>query len=111
MLTHYINLEVHTGSKEEGMQFLVTGLGNEELILGYPWLSTFEPQFNWTNGEINTQYLPVIITSLDWKMLCIQPAIMGLISGDEAKRLTQIRWAKIIKELWQVMPCPRLSKT
>ena len=61
MLTHYVDLEVRTGTKEEQMCFLITGLGNEDLILGYPWLSTFEPQFNWTNGAIDTQYLLVVI--------------------------------------------------
>jgi hypothetical protein len=54
MLTHYVNLEVCTGPKEEKMQFLVTGLRNKELILGYPWLSMFEPQFNCASGAIDT---------------------------------------------------------
>ncbi len=29
------------------MRFLITDLGIEDVILGYPWLSTFEPQFSW----------------------------------------------------------------
>ena len=57
------------------MRFLVTSLGNEDLILGYPWLTTFEPQFNWTNGVIDTSYLPIVIRSLDWKTLKIRPTI------------------------------------
>ena len=36
MLTHYVDLEVRMRAKEEQMCFLVTGLGNEDLILGYP---------------------------------------------------------------------------
>ena len=61
MLTKYIDLSVRTGKREETMRFLIMGLGNEDLILGYPWLTTFEPQFNWTNGVIDTTYLPVVI--------------------------------------------------
>ena len=69
MLTRYVDLSVRTGKWEEQMRFLVTSLGSEDLILGYPWLTTFEPQFNWTNGVIDTSYLPVVIQSLDWKVL------------------------------------------
>ena len=75
MLTRYVDLSVRTGKREETMRFLVTSLGNEDLILGYPWLTTFEPQFNWTNGVIDTSYLPIVIRSLDWKTLKIRPTI------------------------------------
>ena len=75
MLTQYVDLSVRTGKREETMRFLVTSLGNEDLILGYPWLTTFEPQFNWTNGVIDTSYLPIVIRSLDWKTLKIRPTI------------------------------------
>ena len=43
MLTHYIDLEIWTGKREETMWFLITNLGNKDLILGYPWLTTFKP--------------------------------------------------------------------
>ena len=36
MLTRYVDLSVRTGKREEDMRFLVTSLGNEDLILGYP---------------------------------------------------------------------------
>ena len=44
-LTHCLDLEVHTGERQEIMRFLVTNLGGEDLILECPWLSTFEPKF------------------------------------------------------------------
>jgi hypothetical protein len=46
-LTSFVDLEVRTGDRERKMRFLVTDLGDEDLILGYPWLAMFEPQFNW----------------------------------------------------------------
>ena len=49
------------------MRFLVTDLGHEDLILGYPWLATFEPKFSWADGTIDVENLPVIIRSLDWE--------------------------------------------
>jgi hypothetical protein len=65
-LTHFVDLEVCTEDKEEKMRFLITDLGNEDLILGYPWLAMFEPQFNWRNSVIDTIHLPIVIRSLDW---------------------------------------------
>jgi hypothetical protein len=43
------------------MHFLVMDLGNEDLILGYPWLATFEPQFNWRNSVVDTAHLPIVV--------------------------------------------------
>ena len=61
VLTHCIDLEFCTGTQQEVMKFLVTVLGGEDLILGYPWLSTFEPKFRWRDTTIDTSFLPIII--------------------------------------------------
>ena len=45
------------------MRFLVTDIGNEDLLLGYPWLATFEPAFGWKDAIIETKALPIIISS------------------------------------------------
>ena len=66
-LMHYVDLEVKTGDKNQKMHFLITDLGDDDLILGYPWLSTFELKFSWHDGAIDTHFLPIIICSLDWK--------------------------------------------
>ena len=100
MLNKYIDLSVQTGKREETMQFLVTSLGNEDLILGYPWLTTFEPQFNWTNGVIDTSYLPVVIRSIDWKSLKIRPTIATTTTEEEAP-ISRIQRAYICEELAQ----------
>jgi hypothetical protein len=66
-LTSFVDLEVQTGDVEKKMRFLVTDLGDEDLILGYPWLAMFEPQFNWRSSVIDTAHLPIIVRSLDWR--------------------------------------------
>ena len=66
-IAEYVDLSVQTGKKQNKMRFLVTDLGHEDLILGYPWLAMFEPKFGWANGTINTEYLPVIVKSLNWE--------------------------------------------
>ncbi|SRR6266702_3834423 len=69
LITHYIDLKVQTKGVHRTIQFLVTNIGNEDLVLGYPWLATFEPQFNWTNAVINEKALPVIIQSTNPQVL------------------------------------------
>jgi hypothetical protein len=66
MISDYVDLNVQSGSKGTKMRFLVTDLGLEDLILGYPWLAYFEPKFSWKEGVIDTTHLPVIIRSLSW---------------------------------------------
>ena len=66
-ITEYVDLSVQTGQRQNKMRFLVTDLGHEDLILGYPWLATFEPKFGWVDGTIDTEYLPVIVKSLNWE--------------------------------------------
>ena len=67
MITNYVDLSIQTGQKQAKMRFLITDLGNEDLILGYPWLANFEPKFSWKEGVIDTSYLPIIVRSLDWE--------------------------------------------
>jgi len=64
-ITHYIDLNVETKQIRRDMQFLITNIRNEDIVLGYPWLSTFEPQFNWTHVVINEQALPIVIQSVN----------------------------------------------
>ena len=80
-LTHCVDLEVRTGNRQEIMKFLVTDLGGEDLILGYPWLSTFEPKFKWRDASIDTSFLPIIICSVDWRRSRIKPVIARIIQG------------------------------
>ena len=51
------------------MEFLITDLGMEDMILGYPWLAKFELQFSWKDAAIDTAYLPIVVRSLDWRGL------------------------------------------
>ena len=57
------------GKKTANMEFLITDLGMEDMILGYPWLAQFEPQFSWKDATIDTAYLPIVVRSLDWRGL------------------------------------------
>ena len=53
-VTHYVNLLIKTAGKKKEMWFLVSDVGREDAILGYPWLATFEPNFSWRHRTIDT---------------------------------------------------------
>ena len=71
----YVDLSVQTGKKQNKMRFLITDLGHEDLILGYPWLAMFELKFSWADGTIDTEHLPVIVKSLNWETRLIKITI------------------------------------
>ncbi len=92
-LTHFVDLLVKTKGQEKKMCFLVTDLGVEDVILGYPWLATFEPQFSWKDATVDTNILPVIIRSPDWHTLILRPSIRQTKVEQEPTIVnTQIGW-------------------
>ena len=42
MITHYLDLDVETKGIHKEMRFLITDIGQEDILLGYPWLATYE---------------------------------------------------------------------
>jgi hypothetical protein len=104
-LTSFVDLEVRTGDTERKMRFLVTDLGDEDLILGYPWLATFEPQFNWRSSIIDTAHLPIIIRSLDWKKAQFRPVVARMVAGrriaSAPPQLSHVNKLAILQELEQ----------
>jgi hypothetical protein len=75
MITHYLDLDICTDGIHKEMRFLVTDIGHEELLLGYPWLATFEPKFNWRSAVIDECVLPIIISSINPRTTRQQPII------------------------------------
>ena len=62
-ITHSLELKITTKGVDKIMRFLVTDIGHEDILLGYPWLATFEPKFRWKDAVIKTMALPIIISS------------------------------------------------
>ena len=62
-ITHSLKLKVTTKNQDKVMRFLVTNIGHEDILLGYPWLATFEPKFKWKSATIETTALPSILMS------------------------------------------------
>ncbi len=66
LITCYIDLNVQTKNVCRDIRFLIINIGNEDIVLGYPWLAMFELQFDWTHAVINEQaLLPIVIQSVN----------------------------------------------
>jgi hypothetical protein len=65
MITHFLDLNVQTNGINKEMRFLVTDIGHEEILLGYPWLATFEPKFQWKSAVTDLQGPPSERTQSD----------------------------------------------
>jgi hypothetical protein len=52
-LTHFARLTMNIGSKyTEKLDFLITDLGPEDIILGLPWLRWINPEVDWDTGTM-----------------------------------------------------------
>ena len=50
-ITSYIDLFVEIDGQTMDLQLLITGLGNQRIILGFPWLNEHNLDINWKTGE------------------------------------------------------------
>jgi hypothetical protein len=90
MITHFLDLNVQTNGINKEMRFLVTDIGHEELLLGYPWLATFEPKFNWRSAVIDERILPITISSINPHITKQQPVIAAGLS--ESTKQSIVSW-------------------
>ena len=105
MISKFVNLCVQTEGRTKQMRFLITDLGTEDLILGYPWLAVFEPKFKWRDSSIDVEYLPIIIQSLNWEKTHqqlqdpIDPSPDSQISRIETTPLSDTKKDQIVQDL------------
>jgi hypothetical protein len=82
-ITHYLDLDIYTKGIHKEMRFLITDIGNEDILLGYPWLASFEPRFSWRHAVIDEKALPVVILSINPRIIKKQPVIAATLSHEE----------------------------
>jgi predicted aspartyl protease len=51
-ITEYVELGVDIEGHQETIQFLVTDLGSEDVIMGITWLRKHNPSVNWKEGSL-----------------------------------------------------------
>jgi hypothetical protein len=52
-IQYYMDLDLHVNGKKHMEQFLITGLENQKVILGLPWLRKHNPEINWKDGTLH----------------------------------------------------------
>jgi hypothetical protein len=52
-IRYYMDLDLHVNGKTHMKQFLITGLRNQKVILGLPWLQKHNPEINWKEGTLH----------------------------------------------------------
>ena len=57
----YTDLEMQTGQQRTKLHFFLTDIGEQKLILGYPWFTVTQPNIDWARGWIEADQLPLII--------------------------------------------------
>jgi hypothetical protein len=67
-ITEYVDLLVRCGDKSKELRFLVTDLGEEEIVLGYPWLKVFRPKIDWKNTTLDEEMHPLVISTTGRKI-------------------------------------------
>ena len=84
-ITHLLELKVTTKGIEKVMRFLITDIGNEDILLGYLWLATFKPKFRWKDTIIETRALPIVISSMH--PVNFRTVIAGLQTQEEKEEI------------------------
>jgi hypothetical protein len=64
-LKYYTNIVTRIGTKHTRLHYFLTDLGDNQVILGYPWFASVQPQIDWAKGWINYQQLPIVLWTND----------------------------------------------
>jgi hypothetical protein len=51
-IRYYTDLDLQVNGKTNMERFFITGLGNQKIILGLPWLQEHNPEINWKEGTL-----------------------------------------------------------
>jgi hypothetical protein len=60
-LKYFTNIDTRMGLKRTHLQYFLTDLGDNQVILSYPWFASAQPHINWMKGWINYQQLPIVL--------------------------------------------------
>ncbi len=64
-LKYYVDMSIRTGEKRTRLRYFLTNLGENQVILGYPWFASAQPKIDWAKGWIDYEQLPIVLRSDD----------------------------------------------
>jgi Retroviral aspartyl protease len=60
-------LQVRRGERQLAQQFYITNLGQDCIILGYPWLREFNPEIDWEEGTLVGEGVKLEEVGMAWE--------------------------------------------
>jgi len=76
-LKYYTNIVTRTGTKRTCLRYFLTDLGDNQVILGYPWFASAQPRIDWAKGWIDYQQLPIILRTDDAEKAVFTTRVKG----------------------------------
>jgi hypothetical protein len=67
MIVKSCMLHVRRREKQVCQRFYITNLGDDHILLGYPWLEEFNPDVDWKAGAMKGPQVELEVTSLAWQ--------------------------------------------
>jgi hypothetical protein len=64
-LKYFTDITTRTGTKRTRLRYFLTDLGDNQVILGYPWFVSAQPRIDWAKGWIDYQQLPIVLRTDD----------------------------------------------
>jgi hypothetical protein len=65
------------GTKCTQLCYFLTDLGENQVILGYPWFASAQPRIDWAKGWIDYQQLPIVLQTDDTDKAVFATRIKG----------------------------------
>ena len=90
-LKYYTDIVTRTGTKRTRLRYFLTDLGDNQVILGYPWFASAQPRNDWAKGWIDYQQLPIVLRTDNADRAIFTTQIKG--------RKAIIRQAKVDKRI------------
>jgi hypothetical protein len=64
-LKYYTDLATRTGHSTRMLCYFLSNLGDNKVILGYPWFTAAQPKIDWARGWITHDQLPIVLRTSD----------------------------------------------
>jgi len=72
-LKYFTDLTTRTGTKSTTLRYFLSDLGDNKVILGYPWFAAAQPKINWAKGWIAYDQLPIMLRAPNASKACFLP--------------------------------------
>ena len=72
-LKYFTDLTTRTETWSTTLRYFLSNLGDNKVILGYPWFAATQPKIDWAKGWIAYNQLPIVLRMPDTAKACFLP--------------------------------------